>query len=36
MFEVGIEIIKDLIPLAPVYITLILAFNIVSDLLFRG
>lgn len=36
MFEVAIEILKDLIPIAPVYITLILAFNILSDLLFRN
>ena len=36
MFEVSIELIKDLISCVPMFVALVLIFNIISDLLFNN
>lgn len=36
MFEVSIELITDLIGCVPMFVALVLIFNIISDLLFNN
>lgn len=36
MFEVCMSMLKDLVPIIPAFICLILVFNLISDLLFRN
>ena len=36
MFEVSIEFMKDFIQIIPLFVCIILVFNIISDLLWGG